>query len=159
MAKPIPDGARSVTPYLKIRDAARAIEFYKKAFAATEVGRMTVPNTPVVMHAELAIGDSKVMLTEENAECGQKSPLSLGGTPVSVHLYVPDVDKTFAAAVAAGAKAEMPPMNMFWGDRFAKVTDPFGHEWTIATHVEDVPANEMGPRAEEAFKQFAAMKK
>jgi PhnB protein len=157
--KPIPDHARSVTPYLKIRNAAAAIEFYKKAFGATEVARMTVPGSATVMHAELRIGDSSVMMTEENTECAQKSPLSLGGTAVGVHLYVTDVDKTFAAAVAAGAKAEMPPMNMFWGDRFAKVTDPFGHEWSIATHVEDVPHDQMGRRAEEAFKQFAAMKK
>jgi PhnB protein len=152
---PIPPHARTVTPYLKIRGVRAALDFYKKAFGATERFVMQTPDGKSIMHAEVAIGDSAVMMTDENPQWGCLSPLTVGQTTAGVHLYVTDVDATFSAAVAAGAKANMPPTNMFWGDRFAKVTDPFGHEWSIATHVEDVPHADMDRRAREAFAQMA----
>ncbi len=153
--RPIPEGHHAVTPYICIRDAAKAIDWYKKAFGATEISRMPSPDGKV-MHAEIRIGDSFIFLSEEAPSMGTKGVQGYGGSPVSIHLYVPNVDTTFQSAVAAGATAGMPPGNMFWGDRFAKVTDPFGLGWSIATHIEDVKPEEMGKRAA-AF--FASMKK
>ena len=153
MAKAIPDGFRSVTPYMRIRDAAAAIDFYKKAFGAVERFRMPGPGGKV-MHAEIMIGDAIIMITEEAPDWGALSPLSLKGTTVGLHHYVTDTDAAFKKAVAAGCKPSMPPADMFWGDRFAKVADPFGHEWTIATHKEDLSPDEMGKRAAEAMKQM-----
>jgi uncharacterized glyoxalase superfamily protein PhnB len=153
-AKAIPDGFHTLTPYLICRGVADAMAFYAKAFGAVELYRMTMPDGTTIMHAEMQFGSSRLMLSEENPAWGSKSPLSLGGTGVTIHLYVPDVDKTFAAATAAGAKAVMPPAVMFWGDRYARVTDPFGHAWSIATHVEDVPPADMPRRAAEAFAQM-----
>lgn len=143
--KPVPDGYHTVIPYLVVRGASDAIAFYGKALGATELVRMPGPGG-AVMHAELKIGDSVVMLTDENPEMGSVSPATLNGTPVSVFLYVPDVDALFGQAVAAGATALMPPTDMFWGDRFGKLKDPFGHEWAMATHIEDVTPEEMQKR-------------
>jgi uncharacterized glyoxalase superfamily protein PhnB len=153
--KPIPAGYHALTPHLKIRGVAEAMEFYKKAFGAKEVLALRQPGGTLVMHGEMTIGDSYLMLSDENPAWGCLSPLSLGGTGSSIHVYVDDVDAVYSRAVEAGAKGMMPPANMFWGDRYAKVTDPFGHEWAIATHVEDVPPEEIGPRAAEAMAKYA----
>src|SRR6202790_3607022 len=136
--KPIPDGYHSVTPYLIVKEAARAIEFYKKAFGATELMRMADPSGKV-MHAEIKLGNSPVMLADESPERGIRSPQSLGGSPVGIMLYVPDVDTVFNRSVAAGAAVEIPLKDQFYGDRSGTLRDPFGHKWTIATHTEDVP--------------------
>jgi len=159
MAKPVPDGYRTVTPYLTVKGAAQAIDFYKKAFGAKEKERMPGPDGKSVMHAELELGDSIVMLSDEFPGGTCRSPQSLGGTSASVFLYVPDVDAAFKRAVDAGAKPTMPLTDMFWGDRFGKVTDPFGHEWGMATHKEDVPPDQMERRAREFMAQMAAGKK
>ncbi len=142
---PIPAGYRTVTPYLVVKGAGEALDFYTKAFGAVETVRMPGPGGSV-MHAEMKLGDSMIMLSDEFSEWGQLGPLSRGGTTFSVFLYVPDVDATFRNAVDAGCKVCMPPADQFWGDRFAKVSDPFGHEWAMATHVEDVTPEEMVKR-------------
>jgi PhnB protein len=159
MAKvnPIPNGYHVVTPYLTIQGAGEAIDFYKRAFGAVEVARMATPDGKI-MHAELQIGDSFIMLGDENPQYN-RSPKSLGGTAVGLHLYVPDVDAAFARAVGAGATPKMPPTDMFWGDRFGKLTDPYGHEWSLATHKEDVGPEEMRRRAQEAMAQMAQKSK
>ena len=141
----IPDGYYSLTPYVVCRGAAKAIEFYTKAFGAQETVRMPGPDGSV-MHAEVKIGNSMLMLSDENKERGQLSPESIGGSPCSIMLYTEDVDEVFRRAVAAGAKAEMPPTDMFWGDRMGNLVDPFGHKWAIATHKEDVSPAEMEKR-------------
>jgi PhnB protein len=145
--KAIPDGYYSLTPYLVINGAAAAIEFYKKAFGAVETIRMPGPDGRV-MHAEVKIGNSMLMLSDENPERGYLSPPSRGGNSASVMLYTDDVDKVFKQAVAAGARADQPPTDMFWGDRMGNLTDPFGHSWAIATHKEDVSPAEMQKRME-----------
>jgi uncharacterized glyoxalase superfamily protein PhnB len=143
--KPVPDGHHTVTPYLVVDDAAAAIAFYGRAFGAQEVYRMPGPDGRI-MHAEIRIGDSPIMLCDPAPEMGAQSPRALKGTPVSVFLYVPDVDSLFARATSAGATVKAPLMDMFWGDRFGQVEDPFGHSWQMATHVEDVAPEEMGRR-------------
>lgn len=143
--KPIPDGYHSVTPYLIVDGAAAAIDFYKKAFGAVEVMRMPAPGGKIG-HAEIKIGDSHVMLADENAEMNARSPRSVGGTPLSLLVYVEDVDKTVALAVAAGAKVESPVENKFYGDRMGGILDPFGHKWYVGTHIEDVTPEEMKKR-------------
>ena len=143
--KAIPDGYYSLTPYLVIKGAAEAIEFYKKAFGAAEIVRMPGPDGRV-MHAEVKIGNSMLMLSDENPERGHLSPATRGGNTSSVMLYTDDVDAVFKTAVAAGARADMPPTDMFWGDRMGNLTDPFGHSWAIATHKEDVSPDEMEKR-------------
>ena len=145
--KAIPEGYYSLTPYLVIKGAAEAIEFYKKIFGAVETMRMPGPGGRI-MHAEVKIGNSVLMLADENPERGFLSPSTRGGATGSVMFYTDDVDKTFNAAVAAGAKTEQPPTDMFWGDRMSSVTDPFGHSWAIATHKEDVSPEEMAKRAQ-----------
>lgn len=147
-SKGIPKGYHSVTPTLIIRDAAAAIEFYKRAFGATQVSRMDGPDGKV-MHAEIRIGDSIVMLGEENIEWGMKSPLSTDGLPASLHIYVEDADKAFERALEAGATSRYPLEDAFWGDRYGKVTDPFGHEWGLATRVRDLSDAEMQRAAQE----------
>ena len=143
---------RSITPHLVLRNADKAIEFYKKAFGAEEICRMPGPDGKSVMHAELKIGDSMVMLGDECPDMpGPKSPESLGGTAVTISLYVEDVDKVYQQAVDAGATPSMPPMDMFWGDRYGKLTDPFGHDWGIATHKQDLTPEQMQKGAEEFF--------
>ena len=143
--KPIPDGYHSVTPYLTVKGAARAIEFYAKAFGAKELFRMPAPGG-TIGHAEIQIGDSRVMLADEN-EMGAKSPQTVGGTPVGLMLYVQDVDATVKRAVDAGAKLVRPVENQFYGDRSGGILDPFGHSWFVGTHVEDVPPEELERRA------------
>ena len=151
MAKAIPEGYRTVTPYIVVKGAAQAIDFYKKAFGAKEGDRMTGPDGRTVMHAEIDIGDSKVMLSDEFPQMGGRSPQTLGGTTGSIFLYVQDVDTAFKRATDAGAKAVMPPTDMFWGDRFAKLSDPFGHEWAMATHKEDLSHDEIAKRGKAAM--------
>jgi PhnB protein len=135
--KPIPDGMHTITPHLVCKGAADAIAFYIKAFNAVERTRLPGPGG-TVMHAMLGIGDSTVMLGEEFENCGSYSPLTLKGSPVTLHLYVNDVDAAFAQAVEAGAKVIMPVTDMFWGDRYGQVEDPFGHRWSLATHTRDL---------------------
>jgi uncharacterized glyoxalase superfamily protein PhnB len=151
---PIPEGFHAVTPHLVIKDAAAAIEFYKKAFGAEETFRMPGPGGSI-MHAEIRIGDSPIMLAAEYPDWGVVGPETLGGSPVTVHLYVKDVDTVFDQAVKAGAKATMPPADQFWGDRYGKLQDPFGHTWGVATHIEDVPPEEMGERAAKAMEEMS----
>lgn len=152
--KPIPDGYRSVTPYLAVRQAAEAIEFYRRAFGAKERMRLTAPYGKVG-HAELEIGDSVIMLADEAPDIEFRSPEAYGGSSVSLHLYVKDVDASFRKATAAGAKPVREVADQFYGDRSGSVRDPFGHVWHIATHTEDVSPEEIGRRAEAAFKQHA----
>jgi PhnB protein len=148
--KPIPEGYRTVTPYLAVDDAAEAIEYYKKAFGATERVRMEAPGGKIG-HAELEIGDSLVMLSDALPQFSTRPPNELGGTSVSVFMYVEDVDAVVKQAIDAGATVTMEIADQFWGDRFGSVQDPFGHLWSIATHVEDVPPEEMEERAKAAM--------
>lgn len=154
MAAKIPERYHTITPSLIVREAAKAIDFYRRAFGAVEIFRMEAPGGKVA-HAELKIGDSKLMLSDEFPGCAT-SPQSLGGSTVGLFLYVPDVDATFKQAVDAGAKADQPPTDMFWGDRFGRVTDPFGHTWSMATHVKDVTPEEMKKGAEAMFAEMQA---
>ena len=150
-----PAGYHTVTPSIIVRDAAAAIDFYKKAFGAEEVTRMTGPNGRV-MHAEIRIGDSPVMLGEEDEQWGTRSPLSTNGNPGSLHLYVADADAAFARALRAGATVRYPLEDAFWGDRYGKVADPFGHEWGIATRVREMSAEETQRAADAWMAQAAA---
>jgi PhnB protein len=145
MVQAIPTGYAGVTPYLIIRDAARALDFYKKAFGATELMRFPAPGGKIG-HAEMKIGEGIVMLADESPEMGHKSPQTLGGTAITLMFYVSDVDAQFAKAVAAGGAVKQPLKNQFYGDRSGTITDPFGHIWTIASHVEDVSPEEMKRR-------------
>ena len=150
--KPIPEGYHTLTPYLTIKGADKAIDFYKKALGAEEIFRMPMPDGKTVAHAELMIGDSHLMISEEWPQPGcAVSPTTAKNTTVTVHMYVNDVDKAFKRAVDGGATGVMPPVDMFWGDRFAKVADPFGHHWSIATHIKDLSPDEMAAAAKEAF--------
>jgi|SRR5437588_976803 len=153
--KPIPEGYHTATPYLVVHDAAKAIDLYKQAFDATEIHRMATPNGKIG-HAELKIGDSVIMLADEMPGTSNRSPKALGGTTASIFLYVKDVDASFQKAVAAGLKVEAPLADQFWGDRFGKLTDPFGHSWAMATHKEDVAPQEMQKRAQAAMAKMAA---
>ncbi len=146
MPKPIPDGYHAVTPYLICRGAARAVEFYQRALGARELYRLAGPGG-TVGHAELLIGDSHVMLADESPDGVWRSPQSVGGTPVTMVLYVEDVDVVFRKAVEAGAKVLREVKDQFYGDRMGTLQDPFGHVWSIGTHVEDVPPEEMSRRA------------
>lgn len=143
--KPIPDGYHSLTPYLIIDGAAKAIEFYQKVFGATELLRLPGPGGKLG-HAEIKIGDSVLMMADEMPEMGHRGPKALGGSPVGIMLYVEDVARTFEKAVAAGATVDRPVQDQFYGDRSGTVIDPFGYKWTIATHVEDVAPEEMQKR-------------
>jgi PhnB protein len=144
--KPIPEGYHSVTPYLILDNATRALEFYKKALGAVELMRMPAPGGRIG-HAEIKIGDSPIMLADESEEMGYRSARKLGGSPISLMVYVEDVDARVAQAVAAGAKITRPIANQFYGDRTGGIEDPFGYHWYIATHVEDVPPDELKRRA------------
>src|SRR5574341_873263 len=149
--KPIPDGMHSVTPHLVCAGAAQAIEFYKKAFGAVELARLPGPRGKL-MHAMSRIGDSAVVLVDEMPEWGALGPKSLKGSPVTIHLYVDDADAFVARAVKAGAKVTMPVDDMFWGDRYGKLEDPFGHHWSVGTHIRDVTMEEM----QQAMRQMAS---
>jgi PhnB protein len=148
--KPIPDGYHNMTPYLIVDGAAKAIDFYKTVFGATEKMRMPSPGGKVG-HAELTLGDSMIMLADEHPEMGARAPHAYGGSAVSLMLYVPDVDATVATAIAGGAKIVRKVENQFYGDRMGTIEDPFGHRWYVATHVEDVPPEEMAKRAADAM--------
>ncbi|QEA40917.1 VOC family protein [Pistricoccus aurantiacus] len=150
--KPIPEGMHSLTPHLVCRDANAAMDFYIQAFGATDEGRLSGPDGKL-MHGMLRIGDSALMLVDENPDWGMSSPLSLKGSPVTVHLYVEDVDATVAQAVAAGARVAMPVEDMFWGDRYGKLVDPFGHEWSVATHIRDLSSQEIETAAKDFFSE------
>jgi PhnB protein len=158
MVKPIPDGYHAVTPCLTVKGGAQAIEFYKKAFGATEHFRMPGPDGKSLMHAELKIGDSIVMLSDEQPSMGCKAPTSVGACTGYLFLYVKDVDAAFKRAVEAGAKVVMPPADMFWGDRFGQVDDPFGHRWGLGTHKEDVAPDEIAKRQQQFFASMSAKK-
>lgn len=147
--KPVPDGMHTVTPHLICAGAADAIEFYKKAFNAVEMGRIEGPQGKLI-HALIRIGDSAVMLVDEFPDWGSFEPKSLKGSPVTIHLYVEDVDAMVERAVGAGAKITMPLEDTFWGDRYCKLEDPFGHQWSVATHVRDVSPEEMQQAAQKA---------
>lgn len=147
--KPVPDGMHTVTPHLVCAGAGDAIEFYKKAFNAVELGRVPGPQGKL-LHALIRIGDSAVMLVDEFPNHNSFGPKSLKGSPVTIHLYVQDVEAVFKQAVAAGAKITMPVADMFWGDRYGLLEDPFGHHWSIATHVRDVKPEELQAAAQKA---------
>src|SRR5438046_334479 len=142
-----PDGFHTLTPHIVVNNSRAAVDFYKKAFGAEEVSFAPTPDGGC-MHAEVKIGDSVMMLNDEFPKFGVLSPLSRGGSSVVLHLYVADVDAAFKRAVDAGATVKMPPTDMFWGDRYSQVTDPFGHTWSLATHKEDVPPQELAQRAQ-----------
>jgi PhnB protein len=156
-AKFIPDGYRTISPHLIVRDVRKAIAFCKAAFGAEQTALHLMPDG-TAMHASIQIGDSAVLFAEESPAWKNLSPLTLGNSPVSLHMYVKDVDATFKQAVAAGATATMPPADMFWGDRYAKVVDPFGHHWSIATHQKDLTEAEIGKAAQEFFAKMAVGK-
>ena len=152
-AKSLREGQCSVTPHLVVRDAARAIDFYEEALGAEEIMRLPAPGG-ALMHAELRIGDSKIFLVDEFPEPreeGVGSPRQLGATTVTIHLFVDDVDAAIQRASAAGAKVTLPPTDMFWGDRYARILDPFGHSWSIATHVKDLTPEEIQRNMAGAF--------
>lgn len=151
MAKPIPEGYRNVNVLLTVDDAAKAIDFYKQAFGATEISR--VPMGDKVGHAELQIGDTRIMLNDEFPEHGNLGPKARGGTPVGLLIYTDDVDSAFKQAIAAGGTQTMAVEDQFWGDRMGSLTDPFGHKWSIATHVEDIPPEQFEERMKASQQQ------
>jgi uncharacterized glyoxalase superfamily protein PhnB len=149
----LPEDQRTVTPHLVVRGAARAIDFYKEALGAVEVMRMPTPDGKI-MHAEIQIDESKIFLVDEfdeSPEEGMGSPIAIGGTTVTIHLFVDDVDAAVARAAAAGAKVTLPPTDMFWGDRYGRIRDPFGHSWSIATHGKDLTPEEIQRNMAAAF--------
>jgi PhnB protein len=149
--KAVPEGYHTLTPHLVVKGATQAIEFYKNAFGAEEIIRLPGPDGQSIMHAELKIGDSRLFLVEEFPEMDSRAPQSLGGTPVTIHIYVEDADTVFNQAVAAGAQVRMPLEDAFWGDRYGQVTDPFGHRWSLATRKENLTPEEISQRAQAAF--------
>jgi PhnB protein len=153
MSRPIPEGYHSVTPVFVFKDSRKAIDFYKRAFGAEERFVMPGPGGQGVMHAELKIGNSLIMLGDENPHQPCKSAETLGASPIAFYLYVDDVDAAFKQAVAAGSTAQMPVQDMFWGDRVGSVKDPFGYTWTLATHIKDLSPEEMARGAEAAMAQ------
>ena len=159
--RPVPVGQEGLIPHLICERCAEAIEFYKKAFGAEEVGRLPAPDGRKIMHAQLRIGNSFLFLVDDFPEHRggkSQSPKALGGTPVSIHHYVPDVDAAFKRAVEAGAMVLMPVQDMFWGDRYGVLSDPFGHTWSLATHIKDVAPDQMHSAMKEAFGQQVGCK-
>src|SRR5208283_1706326 len=152
--KPVSEGDHTITAHLSVREAAKAIEFYQKAFGAQVLFVHKMPDGKV-MHATLKIGDSRLMLADEFPGMGTKAPQTLGGSPVVLNIYVEDVDTLFKQAVAAGAKVTMPLANQFWGDRYGQIVDPFGHSWALGSHVEDVTPEEMERRANAMFSEMS----
>jgi PhnB protein len=155
--KPVPEGFHTATPTLVVRNAAQAIDFYKKVFGAEEIMRMPSPDGKI-SHAEIKIGDSIIFLSDEFPQQGGKSPQTLGGFTGGIYLYVPDVDDVFAKAIAAGGKTAMPVADMFWGDRHGNFLDPFGHSWGVSTHTEDLSEEEMGKRAQAFYAEMEQKK-
>ncbi len=155
MAKAIPDGFHTLTPHLVVQDAAKAIEFYKKAFGAQETGRHLSPDGKAVMHAQLKIGNSVLLLANEFPPMCL-SPKSRGGTSVTLHVYVENADAAFERAVKAGCTVKMPMTDQFWGDRYGQVEDPFGHAWSIATHKQDLTSDQIAANAKVAFAKMEA---
>ena len=156
--KKIPDGYHSITPYLTVKNGSQAIEFYKKAFGAKELVRMMTPDGKAIAHAELKIGDSAFMLADEFPEMKNLSPTTLGGSSSGIFLYVEDVDKTFNQAVSEGAKVVDSVKDQFWGDRHGSIEDPFGHRWSISTHIKDLSPEEMKKAADEAMAKMSENK-
>jgi PhnB protein len=156
MAKPIPDGYHTATPHITVKGADKAIDYYKKAFGAQEIVRMPGPGGQGIMHAEIKVGDSIIMLNDEFPGMGESSPQTLGGRTASIYLYVEDADSVYAKAVAAGGTGRSPVTDMFWGDRTGRVADPFGHEWAISTHKEDLSVEEIKKRAEAFMAKMSA---
>ena len=154
--KAVPEGHHTLTPHLIVKGADEAIEFYKKVFGAEEITRLPGPDGKSIMHAALQIGDSRLFLVEEFPQMGSGGPLSIGGTPVAIHVYVEDADAVFNRALASGAQVRMPLENAFWGDRYGQFTDPFGHRWSVATRKEELTPEEIGKRAQAAFAGCAA---
>jgi PhnB protein len=150
--RPIPEGFHSLTPHLVCEGAAAAMDFYVKAFGAVDLGRMPGPGGKI-MHGTMRIGDSVLMLVDDFPDFGSHGPLALKGSPVTIHLYVEDADASFARAVEAGAKAVMPLADMFWGDRYGMLEDPFGHKWAIATHKRDMTPEQIGEAMQKAMQQ------
>jgi PhnB protein len=150
--KPIPEGYTAITPYISVKNAGNAIEFYKKAFGAREIGRINMPDGTIA-HAEIEIGGARISISDENEQWGNLSPQSLGGSPIGFCLYVENVDAVYARALAAGAKAtgEMEVKDQFHGDRSGSITDPFGHKWIIMTHIEDISFEELQKRTDAMF--------
>jgi PhnB protein len=157
--KPIPEGFHTITPSLVVRNAAAAIDFYKRALGAEERVRMNGPDGQSIMHAELKIGDSIIFLSEESSYSECKSPQTIGGSTTVLNLYVPDVDATFGKAVEAGGKAAMPVSDQFWGDRYGTFVDPFGYTWGVGTHQEDLTKQEVAQRAEAFFASMQQQRK
>lgn len=157
-SKPIPEGFHTVTPSLVVRNAADAIDFYKRALGAEERMRMTGPDGRSIMHAELKIGDSIIFLSDENPHASAKSPQTLGGSTTVLNLYVNDADAAFKKAVDAGGKSAMPVADQFWGDRYGMFVDPFGYSWGLGTHKEDLSEHEMADRAKAFFASMAQKK-
>jgi uncharacterized glyoxalase superfamily protein PhnB len=154
--KPIPAGFHTLTPHLIVKGASKAIDFYKKAFGAEELGRLTAPDGKSILHADLKIGDSHVFLADEFPQMDCRGPASIGGTPVTVHMYVEDVDAAFGKAVAAGGKVKLPLADMFWGDRYGVLNDPFGHSWSLATHKKDLTPEQIRKGAQTACSEAVA---
>ena len=153
---PIPKGHPRISAYMCFSDAPAAIEFYKKAFGAEEIKRLPGPDGKSLIHAELKIGNSRLLLVDEFPEMDCRGPKSVGGSPVSIHMFVDDADAAFDKALAAGAEVRMPLADQFWGDRYGVLTDPFGHIWSIATHKENLTPQEIGERAQAAFSESVA---
>jgi PhnB protein len=149
--RPVPEGFHTITPHLEVRDAARAIEFYKKAFGAVEIVRQNGPDGKSIMHCQLRIGSSMLLLHDEYAEAGGESPTTLEGSSVTLHLYVDDADAALERAVKAGARVEMPMQDMFWGDRYGQITDPYGHHWSIAHKIANLSPEDIRKGAAEYF--------
>jgi len=149
--KAVPECYHTITPHLTVKGASQAIEFYKNAFGAEEIIRLPGPDGKSLMHAAIKIGDSVLFLVDECSHMGYLGPHGTGGTPVTIHLYVEDVDTVFNKAVAAGAQVGMPVEDAFWGDRYGRLTDPFGHSWSLGTHKEDLTPEEIAKRAQAAF--------
>ena len=156
--KPVPTGFNTVSTYIIVKNTVEALAFYQKAFGAEPGLRMAGPDGKSTMHAEMRIGNSTVMLSDENPQWNMKAPTTLGGSPASLHLYVDDADKLYNRAIQAGCQPTMPVMDAFWGDRYGKVTDPFGHQWGIATHKEDLTPAECEKRAAKFFSEMGGCK-
>jgi uncharacterized glyoxalase superfamily protein PhnB len=154
MAKAIPEGFHSITPYLTVNNAVAAIDFYKRAFEAKETSRLHGPDGKSIINAELKIGDSKVLLSDEFPHEGSRSPSTIGGTAVTLHIYTEDADRIFNQAVSAGATVVMPLMDAFWGDRYGQLKDPFGHIWSIATHKQDLSQEEIQKAGESVLREM-----